>query len=73
LAKTSKHTVADGFGNMWQCVHGLSKEWCCLAVMRPGKVQCACDGGLADLLEYHYERGRDHESESCRIHEENNR
>jgi len=57
--KPKIHTVDDGHGNKWQCIHGLTSEWCCLAVMRPGKVQCVCDNGLADLLEHHVEQARE--------------
>lgn len=40
------HTVEDGFGSMWQCIHGHPKARCGLEVVRPGKVQC---GVCADL------------------------
>ena len=50
-------TVADGFGNTWECKHGLPGEWCCIEVVRPGKCQCVCDSGLEALLKRHYERG----------------
>lgn len=33
-------TVEDGFGSVWQ----RCKEDCRLEVVRPGKVQCECDG-----------------------------
>lgn len=35
------NTIEDGFGNCWkQCALG---DMCGLHVVRPGKVQCACD------------------------------
>lgn len=59
----SKHdfVAEDGFGNAWDCKHGLHKKWCLLAVMRPGKVQCVCDereGGINAVLKFHYKRGK---------------
>ena len=38
---TNMNTVEDGFGNCWtRCALG---DLCGLHVVRPGKVQCACD------------------------------
>lgn len=63
---SSVHTVDDGFGNAWECRHGLGSEWCCMEVVRPGKQQCVCDAGLAALLDHFYERGKDDEWEAHR-------
>lgn len=41
------NTVEDGFGNCWKrCALG---DLCGLHVVRPGKVQCACDEIDVDL------------------------
>lgn len=41
LPYTNMNTVEDGFGNCWKrCALG---DLCGLHVVRPGKVQCACD------------------------------
>ena len=38
---TNMNTVEDGFGSCWKrCALG---DLCGLHVVRPGKVQCACD------------------------------
>lgn len=51
-------------GEVPKCRYMLSKEFCCMEVVRPGKVQCVCDKGLPALLQHHYERGKDDERES---------
>jgi len=36
-----RRKLADGFGNEWR---KCWRPWCGLEVVRPGKVQCYCDG-----------------------------
>lgn len=49
---SDKHVrqVDDGFGNRWQCIHELGDNLCRMNVVRPGKVQCPCDGGVEGLM-----------------------
>jgi hypothetical protein len=43
---TNTNTIEDGFGSCWKrCALG---DLCGLHVVRPGKVQCACDDIVVD-------------------------
>lgn len=42
-----QETVEDGFGGIWKMCDRVN---CGLQVVRPGKVQCWCDGGLGPFF-----------------------